>query len=129
MTQQVINIGSSANDGTGDPMRTAFQKINANFSEIYSRDAVGSNLDITGNEISAVNTDGDVQISPNGTGNFVCNNESIIIAETNTPTTSHGAAGDLKGMISWDASYVYVCTADYTNGGAVIWKRTAISTW
>jgi hypothetical protein len=36
MTQQVINVGTVANDGTGDPLRTAFIKVNANFAEIYS---------------------------------------------------------------------------------------------
>lgn len=36
MTQQIINLGSSANDGTGDPLRTGGQKINANFTEVYS---------------------------------------------------------------------------------------------
>ena len=49
MTQQVINIGTSANDGSGDPLRTAFDKINSNFTEIYGQDAVGSNLDISEN--------------------------------------------------------------------------------
>lgn len=29
-----VNIGTTANDGTGDPLRTAFQKINSNFSII-----------------------------------------------------------------------------------------------
>lgn len=28
--QTLINVGSSANDGTGDPLRTAFQKVNTN---------------------------------------------------------------------------------------------------
>lgn len=36
MTQQVINIGSQPNDGTGDPLRTAFGKTNGNFTELYS---------------------------------------------------------------------------------------------
>jgi hypothetical protein len=36
MTKQVIGIGSSANDGTGDPFRTAFDKANQNFSELYA---------------------------------------------------------------------------------------------
>ena len=31
----LINVGSSANDGTGDPLRTAFQKINANLARFY----------------------------------------------------------------------------------------------
>ena len=30
MAKQTINIGSAANDGTGDPLRTAFDKINDN---------------------------------------------------------------------------------------------------
>ena len=34
MAIQVINIGSSANKGDGDPLRTAFTKINANFAEL-----------------------------------------------------------------------------------------------
>jgi hypothetical protein len=31
MALQTINIGTSANDGTGDPLRTAFDKVNDNF--------------------------------------------------------------------------------------------------
>jgi hypothetical protein len=36
MTKQTINIGTSPNDTTGDPLRTAFSKINANFTELYA---------------------------------------------------------------------------------------------
>ncbi len=36
MTQQVINIGALANDGTGDPLRDAFDKTNDNFAELYA---------------------------------------------------------------------------------------------
>lgn len=36
MAKQVINIGASANDKSGDPLRTAFNKINLNFSELYT---------------------------------------------------------------------------------------------
>lgn len=35
MAKQTINIGSAANDGTGDPLRTAFDKTNDNFTELY----------------------------------------------------------------------------------------------
>lgn len=34
MSIQTINLGSYANDGTGDDLRTAFQKVNANFAEL-----------------------------------------------------------------------------------------------
>jgi len=46
MAIQIINIGSSANKGDGDPLRTAFKKINENFAELdvtnTKRDVVGS---------------------------------------------------------------------------------------
>ncbi len=44
MAKQVINIGTTANDGTGDPIRDAFDKVNDNFTELYTDDAgdVGS---------------------------------------------------------------------------------------
>jgi hypothetical protein len=35
VTQQSIGIGSAPNDGTGDPVRTAFDKCNKNFAELY----------------------------------------------------------------------------------------------
>lgn len=36
MAIQTINIGTTANDGAGDPLRTAFNKINQNFVELYT---------------------------------------------------------------------------------------------
>jgi hypothetical protein len=41
MAQQTINVGSAANDGTGDKLRTAFTKINSNFDELYTGGVVG----------------------------------------------------------------------------------------
>lgn len=35
MTKQVINVGTTANDRSGDSLRSAFQKINSNFTELY----------------------------------------------------------------------------------------------
>jgi hypothetical protein len=34
MALQIINIGSVANDGTGDPLRTAMDKVNDNFLRV-----------------------------------------------------------------------------------------------
>ena len=36
MAQQTVNIGTVSGDNTGDPGRTAFNKINQNFTELYS---------------------------------------------------------------------------------------------
>ena len=35
MTKQTLDIGTNANDGTGDTLRSGGQKINDNFSELY----------------------------------------------------------------------------------------------
>lgn len=40
MARQVIGVGTAANDGTGDTIRAAFQKVNADFAELYP-DAAG----------------------------------------------------------------------------------------
>jgi hypothetical protein len=43
---QVINIGTTANDGTGDTVRNAFDKVNDNFTEVsrglYAQTALGT---------------------------------------------------------------------------------------
>ena len=35
MALQRINLGTAGNDGSGDAIRTAFQKVNDNFAELY----------------------------------------------------------------------------------------------
>ena len=50
MAQQTINIGASPNDGTGTPLRTAFQYTNSNFSELYTAvGPSGNNIVVPGN--------------------------------------------------------------------------------
>jgi hypothetical protein len=39
MAKQIINIGTSPNKGDGDVLRTAFSKINDNFTELYAATA------------------------------------------------------------------------------------------
>jgi hypothetical protein len=53
-----VNVGATANDGSGDPLRNAFQKINLNFANITSGNAstpVHSVAGRTGNIILSVN--------------------------------------------------------------------------
>ena len=41
MARQIIGIGTTANDNTGDDLRTAGDRINDNFTELYNFDSVG----------------------------------------------------------------------------------------
>jgi hypothetical protein len=128
MAQQVINIGAAANDGTGDPLRQCFDKINDNFSELYARGPAGANFDLSDNDIEATNSNGGINLIPNGTGKVVVEDDSLTIQTSRTPATAVGAVGDTAGMVAWDSSYIYVCSANY-DGSTAIWKRAAISTW
>ena len=63
MSQQIINIGASPNNGLGDPLRTSFQKCNENFTELYNYiDAAGAPIantlfvQVTGSDDSAGTT-------------------------------------------------------------------------
>ena len=48
MAKQTINIGSAANDGTGDSLRDGADKINDNINELYTLLGDGSTLSISG---------------------------------------------------------------------------------
>ena len=54
MAQAIINVGATANDGTGDTLRLSQQKANLNFTELY-----GTKLDsvVAGTNITVDNTD------------------------------------------------------------------------
>jgi hypothetical protein len=56
MAQQIINVGTTPNDGTGDPLRSALQKVNANETELYA--AVATKLTLKSNLL-------DISTNPN----------------------------------------------------------------
>ena len=79
MAFQTLGLGSSANDGTGDTLRAAGTKINANTGEIYARFGSGSGNGATlesataanilvgnGTKFASVATSGDFTISTSG---------------------------------------------------------------
>ena len=70
MTQQIINVGNVANDGLGDPLRTAFIKTNDNFTELYNSVAGGTGIQ-NGNSNVKVYANGNVTTSVNGTANVL----------------------------------------------------------
>lgn len=52
MAKQVVNIGTVANDNTGDSLRVGGDKINDNFDELYG--SLGNDLDFTGTMTTAL---------------------------------------------------------------------------
>jgi hypothetical protein len=83
MAQEIINYGAAANDGTGDPLRTAFIKTDDNFDQIWAAGPVGSNITIINNTVSVVNTNGNLVLSPNGVG-VVQTNSRVVPRLNNT---------------------------------------------
>ena len=89
MAQQIINIGTTANDGTGDPLRTAFDKCNDNFTELYSTGGGGGIGGSTGAADNAI-------LRADGTGGSTLQSSGITIAD--------GASGTLSGTNSGDVT-------------------------
>lgn len=65
---------------------------------------------------------------PDQVWEFDTNGRIVMPTTSIAPATSTGTTGDKAGMFAIDASYIYYCTADYTDGIADIWKRTAHGT-
>jgi hypothetical protein len=89
MAQQTINIGTVANDGTGDPLRTAFDKVNQNFTELYLDDAGDVNSVNAGTGISVDQTTGAVTVTnsaPNATHTGEVTGATALTIASNTIT-------------------------------------------
>jgi hypothetical protein len=107
MAIQTISIGSTANDGTGDPLRTAFTKINANFTELYgttmtervsldTSPQLGGNLDVNGFNITSARSNEDIVIAPSGTGGVLAS--AIRIAGTTLSSDNSSSITIAEGL-------------------------------
>ena len=65
MAKQIINVGTTANDGTGDKVRDAFIKVNSNFGELY--DEGGANITVN-NPVTSTETTLDIALADLNTG-------------------------------------------------------------
>jgi hypothetical protein len=80
MTQETLNVGITANDGTGDTFRVAGQKINNNFEELYTdftsllSDGIGFNR----NNIFGKRSNENINLVPAGTGQISVQNSLLI---------------------------------------------------
>ena len=55
----------------GEPLNQAFTAVNVNFDQIWAAGPVDSNIQITDNSILTTNTNGNINLVPNGIGNVV----------------------------------------------------------
>jgi hypothetical protein len=88
MAQQIINVGTNPNDGTGDTLRGAFIKTDDNFTELYSGK---QNTLISGTNIKTINS-----TSLLGSGNVSV--QATLVSGTNIKTINGNSilgSGDL----------------------------------
>lgn len=95
MAKQIINIGRTANDRSGDPLRSAFDKVNQNFTELYDT-------------ISATG----------GTGVLLLQNIPLSKFGQENDKKGMVAINDTTGDF-------YYCIKDYTDGLTSIWRKTS----
>ena len=136
MAKQTIGTGSSPNDGTGDTIRDAFVKVNANFDELYSDDAGDVNSVTATAPLSGTSTTGDITLSLDDAGvtlakmqNVAANsilgrnaNSSGVMTEIALATTQI-LIGDGTGFTAASLSG----DATMTNAGAVTIANDAVT--
>ena len=103
MAQRIINIGTSANKGNGDPIRTAFDKCNDNFTEVYSKITALENgtLNVVVSDVKGSVHADDSTLMIDGVSAQVVgpvNNTSV----TTTTLTATTIVGDVTGDLTGD---------------------------
>jgi hypothetical protein len=129
MAQQTLNVGLNANDGTGDTLRGAMQKVNTMFTELYESPLFSGNITISDNNITANRSNDDLVLTPSGTGSVTASkiiiDENISIEDNEIQTTQSNS--DLLLSASGSGK-VRIANVDINGGaidGAVIGANTA----
>lgn len=113
MSREEINIGGQANDGTGDSVREAFDKVNSNFTEIYAAGIGPVDLGPLENRVSE--TENDINLLKNRTSETETDIESIDVRVTDTETAINTLTGSIPGELAGLLSQVYPVGSIYTN--------------
>lgn len=119
MAQITLNVGSNANDGTGDTLRSAMQSVNTMFTEVYASALFNDGITISGNNISADRTNDNLVLRPSGTGTVAIVDLTVDsnINITDNEIKSTVSNSDLKLSASGTGNVV-IAKADI-NGGAI----------
>jgi fibronectin-binding autotransporter adhesin len=122
MARLTIDTGTAGNPATGDTLRTAMNKINTNFIEVYD-DLAGASL---GGLFTNNATNGDVKIQPNGTGivevdQLQINGDNITSLITNGDLTLSGnGTGGVEVLGAFTATSVTSNTISSNGSNAAI---------
>ena len=119
MAQQLINIGVTADDGTGDTIRGAGIKINDNLTELYATSSASSQIHFIGNNISSTVSNSDIALSGNGTGTVKISDLTIdgTIRMSDNEIRTNTSNADLVLTASGTGT-IQTAVADI-NGGAI----------
>ena len=143
MAQQTINIGTAANDGTGDPLRTAFDKINDNFSELYGSSAeandlledttpqLGGDLDVNGKRITSARSNEDIILLPNGTGGVLASAVRIAgttLSSDDSASITIAEAFQVNGATNIDGALTATSTVAVTGAATLSSTLTVAGT-
>jgi len=101
MTQQIINVGTVANDGQGDSLRAAFIKSNDNFTELYNS-AITVPTIVNGNSNVFVNANSTIAFAVAGVSNVMVVGSNLV---TITGDLNVSGNASLTGNIVGDAIY------------------------
>jgi len=137
--EKVLDIGTSSIDISATRARMVITSTTGTNSSSTKYVNTGGAYYVGVNDSAAVSFGGTayslVRYAPNGkviqdiiNGIVVSTISSTGLAVTgdisvSTKTPASAAAAGVAGTITWDANYIYVCTATNT------WKRVAIATW
>lgn len=99
MSKQTINIGSAPNDNTGDLLRDAFDKVNQNFTEVYSDHTISDKLTVGNTVANSTANSTAVRVSnSSGTATLSAANLTIgatVIGNNSITTTDVTVSGNL----------------------------------
>lgn len=92
MPKQSVNIGTTANDGTGDPIRDAFTKVNQNFDEVYSSYIASGQITVGNSTVNSVVSNTGGIIVSNSTVSTVANTSTVKVGNSTVNTIITSAA-------------------------------------
>lgn len=141
---QAVFVGSVANDGTGDDLRSAFEKVNSAFGYMGNSQINTVDIDASGTVTAGfLAGDGsaltnlaapvanalpsysgnisDLTVTGTLTASFLELDGNIFLSNNYLPPLANSAG--VSGQLAFDSGNIYICVADNT------WKRATLSTF